>query len=252
MNQVTVTAPTVQLAIDSALEKLNTTEDQVDVTVIDAGKKGFLGFGSRMAVAKVTLKNVKPLDLLAEITKIEPAATRNVEVEDLSDQRETVVPAQEIEIEAKEEVDIALYVEEYVSKIVNESGYDINVQVKLEGKYCKIDLTGEKIAVFIGKRGQVLNALQYLVQLALNRVSNQYTTVLMDAENYRRRRREALKSLAHRMADRAVYSKRQVALEPMPSYERKVVHAILMEKKNIKTYSKGTDPNRHIVIVPNS
>jgi len=122
--------------------------------------------------------------------------------------------------------------------------------VQRDGKQVQLVLTGEKIALLIGKRGQTLNSLQYLTQLVLNRYSNQYLTVILDAEDYRNRRNETLIQLAHRLAQKAVKTGKDVALEPMPSYERKVIHTALSENNRVKTFSDGAEPHRFIVITP--
>ncbi|WP_423408643.1 RNA-binding cell elongation regulator Jag/EloR [Heyndrickxia sp. MSNUG] len=138
----------------------------------------------------------------------------------------------------------------YLKAIGENLGAPIEVEVKREGKTVLFTLTGEKIALLIGKRGQTLNSLQFLTQLVMNRYSEQYSTVLLDAEDYRKRRNETLIQLADRLAQKAVRTGQTVALEPMPSYERKVIHTALMSNKKIKTYSDGTEPHRHIVIAP--
>ena len=138
----------------------------------------------------------------------------------------------------------------YLKAIGENLGAPIEVEVKKEGKTVLFTLTGEKIALLIGKRGQTLNSLQFLTQLVMNRYSEQYSTVLLDAEDYRKRRNETLIQLAERLAQKAVRTGQTVALEPMPSYERKVIHTALMKNKKIKTYSDGTEPHRHIVIAP--
>ena len=138
----------------------------------------------------------------------------------------------------------------YLKAIGDNLGAPIQVEVKREGKTVLFTLTGEKIALLIGKRGQTLNSLQFLTQLVMNRYSEQYSTVLLDAEDYRKRRNETLVQLADRLAQKAVRTGQTVALEPMPSYERKVIHTALMSNKKIKTYSDGTEPHRHIVIAP--
>lgn len=138
----------------------------------------------------------------------------------------------------------------YLKAIGENLGAPIGVEVKREGKTILFTLTGEKIALLIGKRGQTLNSLQFLAQLVMNRFSEQYSTVLLDAEDYRKRRNETLIQLAGRLAQKAVRTGQTVALEPMPSYERKVIHTALMSNKKIKTFSDGTEPHRHIVISP--
>ena len=138
----------------------------------------------------------------------------------------------------------------YLKAIGENLGAPIGVEVKREGKTILFTLTGEKIALLIGKRGQTLNSLQFLAQLVMTRFSEQYSTVLLDAEDYRKRRNETLIQLAGRLAQKAVRTGQNVALEPMPSYERKVIHTALMSNKKIKTFSDGTEPHRHIVISP--
>ncbi|MFE8704077.1 RNA-binding cell elongation regulator Jag/EloR [Cytobacillus sp. FJAT-54145] len=139
----------------------------------------------------------------------------------------------------------------FLAEVSEKMAAPIDIEVKKDGKQVHFILSGEKIALLIGKRGQTLNSLQYLTQLVINRHSDQYLNVLLDAEDYRTRRNETLIQLAERLANKAVRTGQKVALEPMPSYERKVIHTALMENKRIKTYSDGVEPNRYIVISPN-
>lgn len=138
----------------------------------------------------------------------------------------------------------------FLQDVSEKMGAFVTVDVEKKGKQVKFSLTGEKIALLIGKRGQTLNSLQYLTQLVINRFSDHYLNVTLDAGDYRERRNETLISLAQRLAKKAVQTGKEVALEPMPSYERKIIHTALMENKKIKTYSSGEDPHRHIVIAP--
>ncbi|MFS0865531.1 RNA-binding cell elongation regulator Jag/EloR [Fredinandcohnia sp. 179-A 10B2 NHS] len=138
--------------------------------------------------------------------------------------------------------------QKFLEKVVSTMGVSAKVDVKRNGKNVMFNLSGEKIALLIGKRGQTLNSLQYLTQLVANRFSDQYLNIMVDAENYRGRREETLVQLAERLADKVVRTKQKVALEPMPSYERKVIHTALVNNPKVKTSSNGADPNRHIVI----
>ncbi|MGG1398939.1 RNA-binding cell elongation regulator Jag/EloR [Bacillus salipaludis] len=140
--------------------------------------------------------------------------------------------------------------QKFLKSISEQMGAPVEIEVKREGKQVNFVLTGEKIALLIGKRGQTLNSLQYLTQLVINRSSNRYLTVILDAEDYRNRRNETLIQLAHRLAQKAVKTGKDVALEPMPSYERKVIHSALSENKRVKTFSDGSEPHRYIVITP--
>ncbi|WP_312470738.1 RNA-binding cell elongation regulator Jag/EloR [Neobacillus sp.] len=138
----------------------------------------------------------------------------------------------------------------FLTQVSEQMGAPAEIEIKRDGKQVHFVMTGEKIALLIGKRGQTLNSLQYLTQLVINRFSNQYLTVILDAEDYRNRRSETLIQLAHRLAQKAVKSGKDVTLEPMPSYERKVIHTALSEDKRIKTFSDGSEPHRFIVIAP--
>ncbi|RDU37252.1 protein jag [Neobacillus piezotolerans] len=139
----------------------------------------------------------------------------------------------------------------FLSQVSEQMGAPIEIEANREGKHVTFVMSGEKIALLIGKRGQTLNSLQYLTQLVINRFSEQYLTVILDAEDYRNRRNETLIQLAQRLAQKAVKTGKTVTLEPMPSYERKVIHTALSENSRVKTYSDGTEPHRHIVITPN-
>lgn len=139
----------------------------------------------------------------------------------------------------------------FLIQVGEKMGAPISIEVKQEGKHVLFKLSGEKIALLIGKRGQTLNSLQYLTQLVINRFSDHYYTVILDAEDYRRRRNDTLVQLAHRLAEKAIKTGKHVSLEPMPSYERKVIHTALAENRRIKTFSDGAEPHRYVVITPN-
>ncbi|MEH7386172.1 RNA-binding cell elongation regulator Jag/EloR [Bacillus sp. JJ1521] len=140
--------------------------------------------------------------------------------------------------------------QKFLENVVSTMGVPATLDVTRNGKNVTFQLSGEKMAVLIGKRGQTLNSLQYLTQLVANRFSDHYLNIVVDAENYRGRREETLILLAERLADKVNRTKQDVKLEPMPSYERKVIHTALANQKKVKTSSSGSDPNRHIVISP--
>jgi spoIIIJ-associated protein len=147
-------------------------------------------------------------------------------------------------------VDPILEAKNFIVSISEQMGVPVQVEITQEGKNVLFSLTGEKIALLIGKRGQTLNSLQYLAQLVINRFEGQYLNITIDAEDYRKRRNDTLIQLAERLAIKAIKTGQNVALEPMPSYERKVIHTALVENRRVKTFSDGSDPHRHIVITP--
>lgn len=140
--------------------------------------------------------------------------------------------------------------EKFLKNVIEQMGVNASIEKKQQDNQVTFNLSGDKVAILIGKRGQTLNSLQYLTHLVANRYSDVYYSVIVDAQNYRKKRKETLHNLAKRLADKAVRTKREVVLEPMPSYERKIIHASLYHHDRVKTYSKGSEPNRYIVISP--
>lgn len=108
----------------------------------------------------------------------------------------------------------------------------------------------EDIGILIGRRGQTLDALQYLINIGANRASDSHTRIILDAENFRERRKKTLEELAERLAAKAVRTRRDVVLEPMPSHERKIIHTYLQDHPDVRSFSKGEEPNRRVVIGP--
>ena len=246
MNQITQTGSTTEEAISAALAILETTRDQVTINVLSEGKKGFLGFGSKLAEVQVTVIEAPPVVQEAEMLTVES-------VEKPID--ETVVPLLQEEVVLKNvESTQGEAVEEtkaYINLIAKEMKIDdLTIHTEQNGKYVTLRLESKKAAVLIGKRGQTLNALQQLSQLVANKYANQFLMIQLDVENYRERRQESLEQLAERMADKAIRTGKKVEFEPMPSYERKVIHNALSRRLDIETVSIGTDPNRYLVIEP--
>lgn len=124
----------------------------------------------------------------------------------------------------------------------------INMQVLEEEDTIEIDLLGEDMGVLIGKRGQTLDSLQYLVSLVANKESDKYYRVKLDTENYRERRKTTLESLAKNIAYKVKRTRHPVSLEPMNPYERRIIHSALQNDRYVSTRSEGEEPFRHIVI----
>lgn len=277
MNQLTQLGATVNEAISLALQKLGKTREQVEVEVLQEGKKGFLGFGARDAEVRITIKEdvrsaVKkeeavpsevtphsntpleegPKEAASAVSSADevmsrelsdmPAVNENGDepVQNVNDDRSTMQEQDPIE-ETKT----------YLNNIALELGVtDLKIHAESEGKYVSFRLESEKAAFLIGKRGQTLNALQQLTQLVLNKSAKSFMLVRLDVEDYRERRQASLEQLAERMADKAIRTRRKVTLEPMPSYERKIIHNVLANRLDIETYSEGIEPNRYLVIEP--
>lgn len=128
---------------------------------------------------------------------------------------------------------------------------DINVNLK-DSKHLFIDLIGEEMGILIGKRGQTLDSLQYLVNLVVNKGEAAYVSVTLDTENYRQRRKDTLESLAKNLAKKVKATHKSVVLEPMNPYERRIIHSVLQSDKTISTYSEGKEPFRRVVVEMNN
>ena len=126
----------------------------------------------------------------------------------------------------------------------------VNARQDEEGNV-RVDMFGDTLGILIGRRGETLDALQYLTSLQVNKGRGEYIRVTLDTEGYRARREEALIRLANRMANRAVKTGRRVSMEPMNPYERRILHSALQGNPAVTTHSEGEEPNRHVVITVN-
>ena len=131
---------------------------------------------------------------------------------------------------------------------VMEEEIEIDTDFNYQDNELGISLSGGDMGVLIGKRGQTLDSLQYLVSLVVNKHRDVYIRVKLDTENYRERREQKLKSLARNIAQKVKKSRKSVSLEPMNPYERRIIHSALQRDPYVTTYSEGEDPYRHIVV----
>lgn len=139
---------------------------------------------------------------------------------------------------------------EFLTSVFDAMGLQVEIDAKLkeEEKELEVNLSGEEMGILIGKRGQTLDSLQYLVSLVVNKESEDYLRVKLDTENYRERRKETLETLAKNIAYKVKRTRRSVALEPMNPYERRIIHSALQNDKYVFTRSEGEEPFRHVVI----
>jgi len=142
------------------------------------------------------------------------------------------------------------FAEEFLREILLSISENVEVSVSEDEQFIHCQIEGDDLGLIIGRHGTTLNALQYLVNVAAGRCSSDRRTVVLNAGDYRQRRRETLQQLARRMAERAVSTGRQVRLEPMPPHERKIIHTALQDDSRVNTYSEGQDPRRYVNITP--
>ncbi len=145
-------------------------------------------------------------------------------------------------------------IEDIAKNFLNEVFRAMNLEVVIDMKYNEaartmdIDLSGSEMGVLIGKRGQTLDSLQYLVSLVVNKDVEDYIRVKVDTENYRQRRKETLENLAKNISYKVKRTKRSVSLEPMNPYERRIIHSALQNDRYVTTHSEGEEPFRHVVV----
>ena len=141
-------------------------------------------------------------------------------------------------------------VKDFLSQVFKAMDLEVEIITKLdeENKVMDVEFKGPEMGVLIGKRGQTLDSLQYLTNLAVNKQSDSYVKVKLDTEDYRRRRKETLENLAKNVAYKVRRSRRTVSLEAMNPFERRVIHSTLQNDKYVETHSEGEEPNRHVVV----
>ena len=139
--------------------------------------------------------------------------------------------------------------QEFLQELTKLMGVNVSVAVATDEEgNVRVNMDGDTLGILIGRRGETLDALQYLTSLQVNKGQNNYTRVTLDTEGYRAKREEALVRLANRMANRAQKTGRKVSLEPMNPYERRILHSALQDHPAVTTHSEGEEPNRHVVI----
>ena len=136
----------------------------------------------------------------------------------------------------------------FLKDVTEKMGLSLDFKLKTGNDVVYIEMNGKDSGTVIGKRGQTLDAIQYLTSLVVNRESEKYIKVVIDAENYRAKRQKTLEQLANRLASKVIKTKRYVRLEPMNPYERKIIHATLQKNPNIITRSEGEEPYRRVII----
>ena len=260
----------VEEAVKLALIDLKVSREEVEVTVLEEPSKGFFGIGSKLAKVRVEIIKKPEEKLQPEPSKIKkenrehkdnrenknPKKNKNKK-ENKKDTEKKVdkAPVQQesslnIEVVNKEELkDVEDHAAlDFLKEITEKMGLSLNFKVKAGEDIVYIEMNGKDSGTVIGKRGQTLDAIQYLTSLVINKESEKYVKVVVDAENYRAKRQKTLEQLANRLAAKVMKTKKYVRLEPMNPYERKVIHATLQQNPNITTRSEGEEPYRRVII----
>lgn len=244
--------PTIDEAISKGLNALGLPKEAVDIEILADAKKGFLGMGKKDAQVSIeAIKEDKSSAKMEETEKTieEPAIEAKAEgKKPLPTEKVSESVSQLVDLDEEDAIrELALY----LTNITNEMGVPALVKIQHESNgLIVMNLETSKQGMLIGKHGKILNALQYLAQVFLHRVAKEKLSVVVNIGNYRQKREEVLTRLAQRTAEKVKETGRPVFLEPMPAFERKMIHSALSKDEYIKTHSEGEDPYRYLVVEP--
>lgn len=277
---IEVSAPDIETAIRQGLAQLGVEREQAEITIISEGSRGILGIGARPAIVRLSLKPApltpaparqpeavptsppvrpSPPPPPPTLGEAEAEETRPVDTALLSP----------VVMEEEEEAEVAVVAEPVESalaeRVARETLAELLAQMKIpcrievrwveptepEGmRTLVLDVSGEDLGVLIGRRGETLDALQFITRLIVSRELQRRVNLVVDVANYRVRREQALRQLAQRLAVQAAQRRRIVSLEPMPAHERRIVHMALRNHPQVITESVGEGDERRVTIIP--
>ena len=243
---IRVNDASVEKAIQKGLRQLQLTQDDVEIEVIDEGKKGLFGFGQKDAVVSITVKEKTKQEevVVEEVEEVEESFDdEEFDIEDNYEESDEAVEVLDNHIEEAAHVTKA-----YLEQIAEIYGAPSVVHVEVQKEKMNFIFETDKPGLLIGKYGKILNALQVLAQVSVHRFVKGRMSVQVDVGDYRLRRTEALQQIAEKTARRVLKTKQPVYLEPLPAYERKQIHAYLSKNKRISTHSEGKEPHRYLVV----
>ncbi|MEW5958746.1 MAG: RNA-binding cell elongation regulator Jag/EloR [Chloroflexota bacterium] len=254
-----VSGKTVDEAIEQGLAKLKLTRAQVDIEIISEGRRGVFGLGAEEARVRLTPRPGK--------SSAPPAAAAPVRSKQAADLPrpvdKTPPPARVVPVAAASAAGKPKDVEAIATaclldllRLMGIRGVQIETGVAAdlaeadEEPPLVLNITGRDLGILIGRRSETLRALQYMLRLMVSKQMSSWQPIVVDVESYRVRRRQSLRRMAEKMAERAVASGKRVVLEAMPAYERRLIHVALKDHPQVFTKSIGTDDNRKVTIVP--
>lgn len=233
VESIEVSARTVSSAVQEALGKLGKKESEVDVTVLSRGRPpNLLVFGAELAQVRVEVKTEKPVSPSDSGPQNEAARTV---IDD------PVLDADPGNLQPAE------FARTVLTKLLNEMGLSLDIQLRSSDPVI-LNVVGPGVGDLIGRRGTTLRALQFVLNLMVNKQLERRVRLVVDADGYRQRREHLLQGMAERLAQRVSVTGQQMALEPMPPNERRIVHMALADNPDITTESEGTGDDRRVVV----
>lgn len=252
-------AASVEEAVSKASQQLGLSKEEISYEVLDTGSSGFLGMGSRDARI-VVASEPSEAGSVAVINE-EPANESADEelVQEENEQVESPAPAEPDEELADNSSDeeypevsdeLLSEVEQFASYAVDVMGLDARVDVYDTESFIAVDVASDEAGLFIGQKGETIDAFQYLLNVAIYRDQPYVKRITVDSEGYRQRRVEAVQGIAHRMARKAVREGRLIELPPMSTSERRIVHVFLRDNAQVSTTSQGSGDSRRVTVSP--
>lgn len=277
MNYIEMTGKTISEAVEAGAKALGVSLAEIEYDVIDEGSKGFLGIGARPAKVLVKLEGVvieepkkeepkKEEPKKAEPKKeVKPAPKKEtkaeIKKETVAEPKNEAQPVENVVAEGEEpkserpplteenKAEIISVAENFLKEVFTTMNLQVDMKIQfVDNKQVLVEMSGPEMGVVIGKRGQTLDSLQYLTNLVVNKGDYPYMNVTLDTEGYRQRRKETLETLAFNLAKKCKHNRKNVVLEPMNPYERRIIHSTLQNDRYVTTYSEGVEPHRYVVI----
>jgi spoIIIJ-associated protein len=251
-----IIAPTIDEAIEQGLDQLGLPKDAVEIEILDSGSKGLLGLGHRQARIRLSIREEEAIAGVRETEKPKSSNDAKPPVEKTPSKTASpdgkVKPQKEISLGDDHELQVAkAVVEEMLDKLkvfakVNTTY--VEPEEKGNDRTIFIEITGEDLSILIGRKSEILNALQYITSLIVCRELGKWVPLMIDIQGYRARRESQLRRLADRMADQAILTGKKQVLEPMTAGERRIIHVQLKDHPDVTTESVGEEPNRKVTI----
>ncbi len=246
MKSYEVVAKTADEAVEEILSVLGVGIDEIDIEIEEEQAKGFFGiFGKKAVKVKGTVKEgvttvkSEKIDEKTVETKTSTATSQVVKPE--SNSVEGQSPSR-LSPENEKIIKEFFYL---LSQSVNKS---IDISVKAIGNNIVIDIKGDDLSILIGRHGKTLEAMRYLLSLMVNKDKDNYKRIILDVEGYRKKRDDSIERLARNVATRVIKTKKEVKLDPMNPYERRIVHSTLQRNRLVATRSEGEEPYRYVVV----
>ena len=257
INYLEKTGKTEDEAVAAALQELHMERDDVSVEIVERAKSGFLGFGVSPARVRVSYETPDPAPEKPANPAPAPKAEKKPAPEKAekkpAPKAEKPAPKAEPEVKAApavtdENADYAA-IRSFLRGLLDRMGVNAEMEISpRDNGGINVNLTGPAMGAIIGRRGETLDAIQHLTNYVVNKDSEKHLHISVDAEAYRSKREDSLTRLAEKMAEKAIKYKRSMALEPMNSYERHVIHTALQNYEGVTTSSTGVEPNRRVVV----